>query len=175
MSGAMSHNQPHRDDGGWREIRRYAYVERPYEQAWALLAGAPRLVLGGEAAPEAGVGQVELHVRRAGLELKRPVRVYLAGVVCTETRAELALRWEDAGHPGLFPVLEARLELTPVAFGLAPATHVGLVGRYRPPFGAFGGVADRLFGADVVDDSVGTFVEDLARRLETMLEPAPVA
>jgi copper chaperone CopZ len=83
----------------------------------------------------------------------------------------------------MFPLLEATLELAPVPSGRRHLTQVGLVGRYRPPFGVLGDVADRLVGSGVAVESIRRFVENVARRLEAMVtaeapgpdedEPAP--
>lgn len=162
-----------REGQGWREIRHYAYVERPYEDVWPALAQAPERVLGGDGTSPARPGVSELHVQRAGIDAFRTVRLRFGGLVCDEDRARLALHWEDARHPKLFPVLEAVLELAPLAAGRRHVTQVGLVGRYRPPFGAVGGVADRLAGEQFAAESVARFVEGVARRLEDMVEAGP--
>jgi hypothetical protein len=44
----------------------------------------------------------------------------------------------------------------------APFTQLGVQARYRPPLGPLGAIGDRLLGAEVVDASLTTFLEDLA-------------
>lgn len=162
-----------RGAGGWREIRHYAYVERPFDETWALLARSPVEVLAGDReAP--GAPEASLHVKRAGMEMSRDVRLRFSGLVCDEHRARLSLRWEDAHHPRLFPVLEAVLELAPLKSGRLQVTQIGLVGRYRPPFGNLGGLADRLAGVDVAAESVAHFVEEVARRLADLIPEPPL-
>jgi hypothetical protein len=155
----------------WREIRHYAYVDRPYEDVWPVLARAPRQVLSGDATAPAGPEPPELHVRRAGITLARTVRLRFGGIVVDEDRARLGLRWEDARRPKIFPVLEAVLDLAPVVAGRREITQIGLVGRYLPPFGAVGGVGDRLAGEEVAAQSVAAFLDELARRLQGMVDP----
>ncbi len=170
----MSDDVPTEDQraSGWREIRHYAYVERPFDDVWALLARAPEQVLGGET-DEAGPPEASLHATRAGLELSRDVRLHFGGLVCGEQRARLSLRWEDVHHPRLFPVLEAVLELAPLRSGRRQITQIGVVGRYRPPLGAVGALADRLGGEAVAAESVARFVKELALKLEGLIaEPA---
>jgi hypothetical protein len=103
----------------------------------------------------------------------RDVRLRFGGLVCENHRARLSLRWEDAHHPRLFPVLEAVLELAPLQNGRQRITQIGIAGRYRPPFGAIGGLADRLAGVAVAEDSVAHFVDDLARRVEALIAEPP--
>jgi hypothetical protein len=158
--------------GGWREIRHYAYVERPFDDVWALLARSAAEVLSG-GSEASGTPETSLHVKRAGVEMSRAVRLRFGGLVCDERRARLSLRWEDAHHPRLFPVLEAVLELAPLKSGRCQITQIGVVGRYRPPFGTMGGLADSLAGETVAAESVARFVEDLARRVEALIAEPP--
>jgi hypothetical protein len=155
---------------GWRTVRHYAYVPRRYEDAWPKLVEAPQSLFGGDAT---AFGQTELHVRRAGMEWSRSVTMRFGGVVCDEDQARMALHWEDSQHPALFPVLNATISLVPLTTSRRHVTQLGLVGRYRPPFGALGGVADRMAGEDVAAESVATFLEDVARRLESMVNAEP--
>lgn len=164
--------KPQGGQAGWRKIAHYAYVERPYEDVWNLFMAAPRRLVGDETTVS-GSASPELHVFRGGIELSRTVRLHYGGLVCTEERARLAVRWEDGRHPRLFPVLEGVLELVPLASGPRQFTQVGLVGRYRPPFGPLGGTGDRVVGSGVAAESVAWFVEDMARRIEEMVEPQP--
>jgi copper chaperone CopZ len=103
--------------------------------------------------------------------MSRDVQVTIGGIVLDEDAARLGLRWEDARRPKLFPVLEAALELAPLTAGHHDITQVGLVGRYRPPFGRLGTVADTLAGRRVVMESVERFIDDLAARIEAEVPP----
>jgi len=158
---------------GWRTVRHYAYVERPYEAVWAKLAQAPRQVLGGDDAPSAGGALAELHVRRAGIDVSRAVKIKFGGLVTEEEMARMGLHWEAGRHPQLFPVLDGILSLAPIVSGRRHVTQVGLVGRYRPPFGALGGIGDRMAGEEVAAESVARFVDDVARRLEAQADAQP--
>jgi hypothetical protein len=162
----------HTEDVSWREIRRYVYVERPFEDVWPLLTKAP-----GKQLVEIGAGRYhgtsQLRAHLAGVDVNRTVKVRFGGVVCDDAVARLALRWEDAGHPLLFPVLEGVIELVPLAFGRRQLTQVGLVGEYRPPLGRVGTLADSAAGAGVATESVERFLDDLARRLEALVEAVP--
>jgi hypothetical protein len=140
-------------------LERYVYVERAYEDVWAWLAG--HLSTLGSPLPDGG-HLVELRVRPAGREYSRPVRFHVGGLVAGEGRARAALGWADARRPHLFPQLEAVLEVVPVSNGSLPYTQIGVLARYRPPFGALGAIGDRIAGAEVTDASLTTFLDELA-------------
>jgi hypothetical protein len=127
MPGAVPTEDRRAD--GWRKIRHYTYVERSFEDVWALLARSPGQVLG-RASEASYVREASLHVKRAGVEVTRDVRLRFGGIVCDQHRARQSLRWEDAHHPRLFPVLEAVLELASLDSGRRRTTQIGIVGRY---------------------------------------------
>jgi hypothetical protein len=153
---------------GWRTVRHYAYVERPYDALWAKLVEVPRQVLG-DGGPDGGAAVSELRIHRAGIDLSRTVKIKFGGLVVEDEMARMGICWEDGRHRQLFPVLEGILSLNPVPSGRRPATQVGLVGRYRPPFGALGEVGDRMAGEEVADDAVAGFVHDVVHRLEALV------
>ncbi|MEW6473416.1 MAG: hypothetical protein AB1679_14185 [Actinomycetota bacterium] len=167
----MTTTQTSEGRDGWRTVRHYAYVRRPYEAVWAKLAEAPRDVFrtGDDLSPT-GLPLVELRVVRAGIAVSRAVNIKFGGLVAEEEMARMGLRWEDRHHPQLFPVLEGILSLTPISAGRRQVTQVGLVGRYRPPFGALGAVGDRMGGENVAVESVAGFVDHIARRLEALVD-----
>jgi hypothetical protein len=158
---------------GGRSVHHYAYVERPYEAVWMKLAQAPRQVIGGDEAWSADGALSELHVRRAGVDVSRAVKIKLGGIVAEDEMARMGVRWEDSRHPHLFPVLQGILSLAPVESGRRHVTQVGLVGRYRPPFGALGGIGDRMVGDEVAAEAIAGFVDDVARRLEALVDTEP--
>ena len=173
MSGKVSTEE--QKDTTWREVRHYAYVQRPFAGVAELLATAPERVVGrpGETTgPHEGLAG--LHIHRAGVDLSRDVRITIGGVVLDEDAARLALHWEDAHQPKLFPVMEAVLELAPLTAGRHRVTQVGLVGRYRPPLGRLGAVADTWAGHRVVMESIAGFLENIADRIETEIQPPAV-
>lgn len=155
---------------GWREIHRYGYPARRFDEVWPLLAGGAERLLGAEADAD-GCG-LELRVTRAGIDLPRTVRVHVGAPVHLGDHAVVPLSWSDFRHPRLFPVLRAVLEFAPADYGRRSVTQVGLLGRYRSPLGPFGEAVDRMAGAEIVAESVGAFVDDLAERIEAEVEPA---
>jgi hypothetical protein len=157
--------------GRRRTVSQFAYVDRAFRDVRRHVASAPTRILG-DGPPEASGGPDEptagLHVRRAGLDLVRDVRMVLGDLEVGVQSARLPLRWEDAAHPDLFPILDATFELSPVSAG-HPMTQLGLFGQYQPPFGRFGSLADTLAGRRIVLESVERFLDELARRLEREL------
>jgi hypothetical protein len=158
---------------GWHEIHRYAYSARRFDDLCPLLADGGARLFGAEDNSEGG--GFELRVSRAGVDVPRTVRVHVGGLIHLDHRAVVPLSWADFGHPRLFPVLKAVIELAPADYGRHSITQVGLLGRYRPPLGALGGAVDRIAGAEIVAESVTTFVADLAARFEAELASVPAS
>jgi hypothetical protein len=123
---------------------------------------------------DAGGGlRTDLHLHRVGLDISRDVRVVLGDLQLSTRSLRAPLHWEDARRPGLFPVLDATLELIPVVSGRHHTTQIGFVGWYEPPLGWLGAVADSLAGKRLILESVEEFVEGLAARLEREFPEAP--
>ncbi|MDA8274111.1 MAG: hypothetical protein M0029_01880 [Actinomycetota bacterium] len=72
------------------------------------------------------------------------------------------VRWEATGPTGLFPRLDADLELST----LGPSRcRLGLNGRYVVPFGSVGKAADRLMLHRIAEGTFRRFLTGLASRL----------
>jgi len=153
---------------GWRALRHFAYVDRPFRDVRRAVAAAPQRVV----TDPAGPATAAVRVHRAGLDLARDVRMIIGDVEIGVHSARLPLRWEDARRPGLFPILDANLEIAPVRAGQHAMTQLGLFGSYRPPFGRLGALADDVAGHTIVTESVEQFLAGLVARLEATL-PAP--
>ena len=146
----------------WRPVHEFAYLDRAFRDVRRRLADRP-----GEIFPESVLARV------AGLDLIRDVRMVVGELQIGHRTAWLTIHWEDRRHPGLFPLLDATLEFMPVA-GRCPTTQVALRGRYRPPLGGLGEMADNLVGSRIAQQSVRAFLEELADHLEAAL-PASVS
>lgn len=176
MQSPISTNAERADHGpGWRTIRHFAYVDRPFTVVRRAVAAAPQQILAELAGPAAGdpAPTAELRVRRGGFDLARDVRMILGDLEVGVHSARLPIQWEDAGRPGLFPILDATLEVAPVRAGRHAMTQLGLFGWYRPPFGRLGALADNLAGHRIVVESVEQFLDDLVERFQATL-PADV-
>ena len=151
-----------------REIRRYVYVQRPYEDVWYWLVNHLATI----GAPLSGGDRlVQLHFRPGGREISRPVRLHTTGFVCGEERAGLGVGWADAVHPHLFPELEGVLELAPIPNAKRAFTQIGLVARYQPPLGPLGALGNHLAGAEVADATVTIFLDEVAQMVEEHIDP----
>ena len=98
-----------------------------------------------------GVGFLSKKVSvRAGVPLREPGRLVVP------------IRVMALGAEGLFPQLDADLEVRPAAGG----TTVRLAGAYRPPFGQAGEVIDKLVLRSLALVTIRNFLEQLAVRLD---------
>lgn len=171
MAPATEHHPP----VAWRAFGQDASVARRFAAVRSYLSAAPGRLLGDSraAGPDLTEGRTGLHVRRAGLDVSREVQVVLGDLEMEGHSMRIPVRWADARRPRFFPVLEATLEITPAGPDSGPATRLALSGRYVPPLGRLGVVADTLAGHRVVLESVDRFLGDLVERLERDLPPEP--
>ena len=151
----------HGHEAGWRTIRHFAYVDRPFRTVRRSLADDAAQILGLPDGRDGSEPTVELRVRRGGFDLGRDVKMTIGELEVGVHSARLPVRWEDATHPGLFPLLEATLEVAPVKAGSLALTQLGLFGRYRPPFGRLGAFGDNFAGHRIVIESVDRFLDGL--------------
>jgi hypothetical protein len=139
------------------------YVELPIspEDAERALARDPRRWLPGLAAranhrgdlllAEVGFGEAVRIKRKVVVELRRPVR--------SESKTVFPLRWKASGPAGLFPSLDADLEIAPLGTG---RTQLAMSARYVPPFGALGRVVDRAVLSRVAEATLKDFLDRVA-------------
>jgi hypothetical protein len=80
----------------------------------------------------------------------------------------LPLSWRATGTPGLFPRLEADLEVGPLG---PDRTQLRILGSYDPPAGLLGALADRVLLHRVAEATVRGF---LARLAEAVAESRSV-
>lgn len=108
---------------------------------------------------EVGFGDTVRVERTVAMEFSEPIRV--AG------KMMLPVKWTAAKRAGLFPALEADVEVA----GLGPArTQLSLSGRYDPPLGAVGRAIDRALFHRIAEATIKDFVDRLAARLLETLE-----
>jgi hypothetical protein len=90
------------------------------------------------------------------VRIARQVAIELGGPIRMATKTVLPLRWTAAGVAGLFPALEADLEVAP----LGPArTQLAMSARYVPPLGAVGRVIDRAVLFRVAEATLKDFLD----------------
>jgi hypothetical protein len=96
------------------------------------------------------------------VRVARKVEIEFGDAVRMPSKTVIPLRWEAAGATGLFPALEADLEIAP----LGPArTQVAMSARYVPPLGAVGRAIDRAVLFRVAEATLKDFLDHVAEAL----------
>ncbi len=115
---------------------------------------------------EVGFGEDVRVARRVKIEFGPPVRA--------ASKLVLPLRWTAADGTGLFPALEADLEVG----SLGPdRTQLAMSARYEPPFGPIGRAIDRALLFRVAEATLKDFLDRVALALVSGCDAArgPVA
>lgn len=97
-------------------------------------------------------GEVRLE-RKVAIEFGEPVRM--------PSKMVLPIRWTATGPSGLFPALEADLEVAP----LAHHTQLAISARYVPPLGAVGRAIDRAVMFRVAEATLKDFLDRVSEAL----------
>jgi hypothetical protein len=93
------------------------------------------------------------------VRIKRAVVVELGSPVRSGSKTVFPLRWAASGPVGLFPALDADLEVAPLGSG---RTQLAMSARYVPPFGALGRVVDRAVLSRVAEATLKDFLDRVA-------------
>ncbi len=145
-------------------VQDFMIVDRPASEVIAQLRDGAVL---GRAAEEAGeeLGDFRIKVGPKSWPplLAKTVEVTLGPVRRHDDVTLLAFSWRAAGYPSLFPALDADLEVSPIG---ESQSEVSLQGRYEPPGGTPGKVADRLVLHRLADATIRAFLSRLALGLE---------
>jgi hypothetical protein len=105
---------------------------------------------------EVGFGDDVRVARRVEIEFGDPVRM--------PSKTVIPLHWGAAGAPGLFPSLDADLEIAP----LGPArTQLAMSARYVPPLGAVGRAIDRAVLFRVAEATLKDFLDHVGETIST--------
>ena len=102
-----------------------------------------------------------------GHRLSKKIEVDIGQPVEREGRTWIPLSWRATGPTGLFPVLEAEVELASLG---AQVTQLSLSGRYQPPLGLLGRTVDKALLSRVAEATIKDFVDRLARAIEARLD-----
>lgn len=92
------------------------------------------------------------------MRIARTVAIELSPVVRMPSRSVVPLRWRATGAAGLFPELDADLEIA----SLGSRTQLALSARYVPPLGALGRVIDRAMLSRVAEATIKDFLDRVA-------------
>ena len=78
------------------------------------------------------------------------------------TKTLIPLRWEATGPRGVFPSMEADLEIAPLS---ADRTQLAMSARYVPPMGAVGRAMNRTMLFRVAEATLKDFLDGVGRAL----------
>lgn len=100
---------------------------------------------------EVGFGDDVRVARKVEIEFGEPIRM--------PSKTVIPLHWAAAGATGLFPALDADLEVAP----LSPSrTQLAMSARYVPPLGAVGRAIDRAVLFRVAEATLKDFLDHVA-------------
>jgi hypothetical protein len=91
--------------------------------------------------------------------LHREVIIELGPMIHATSKSFFPLRWTASGHPGLFPALDADIEVAPMGPDRA---QLAMSARYVPPLGAVGRTIDRALLSRVAEATVKDFLDRVA-------------
>jgi hypothetical protein len=93
--------------------------------------------------------------------ISRTVAIELAPVQRMPSKAVVPVRWKAAGAAGLFPELDADIEVA----SLGTRTQLSLSARYVPPLGAVGRAIDRAILSRVAEATIKDFLDRVAEAI----------
>lgn len=156
------------------EIRRYDYVNHPYERVRDALKQNALTVFQSATKAAASRAQsvaAELHVDFGGIGLKTDININVQSVdekvaPGSTPATRLLLEWEAATMPRLFPLMKGELSIYPLT---STETQLDFSGEYEPPFGAVGKTMNAIVLHRMAEASVHRFISDVAGYLRQTL------
>jgi hypothetical protein len=97
------------------------------------------------------------------VRLVRPVRIELAAPMHVAGKTVIPMRWTPTGRAGLFPALDADLEIAPLD---EHRSQVAMNARYVPPLGKLGKAIDRVLLYRVAEATIKDFLDRVGSALE---------
>jgi hypothetical protein len=130
-----------------------------------LLVGGPESWLPGLAASATHQGDVLLANVGFGhdVRIERAVEIELGVPLELTSKTILPLRWTPSGASGLFPALDADLEIARLE---DERTQLAISARYVPPLGALGRVLDRAIMSRVAEATIKDFLDRVAQAID---------
>jgi hypothetical protein len=102
------------------------------------------------------------------VRIARTVAIEFGHNVRAGNRFIQPLRWSASGPAGLFPALDADLEVAPLG---TECTQLAISARYVPPLGKLGKLIDRAVLARVAEATVKDFLDRVAAALVENVAP----
>jgi len=99
---------------------------------------------------EVGVGEKVRVAREVAIDLGAPMRL--------TAKTVMPLRWTATGVSGLFPSLDADLEIAPLG---QDRCQLSMSARYVPPLGALGRAIDRALLFRVAEATIKNFLDQV--------------
>jgi hypothetical protein len=93
------------------------------------------------------------------IRIARTVEITFGASVEAGGKAIFPFRWSASGLAGLFPALDADLEVAPLG---AESTQLAISARYVPPLGKVGRLIDRAVLSRVAEATVKDFLDRVA-------------
>jgi hypothetical protein len=93
------------------------------------------------------------------IHLRRKVIVEIGKPIHASSKSFFALRWTASGYAGLFPALDADIEVASLGSDRA---QLAISARYVPPLGAAGRAIDRALLSRVAEATVKDFLDRVA-------------
>ena len=145
-------------------VRYYLELPLPPARVEQALLGSPEWLseLAGEAQRRGDVLLADVGVGPLGPRLGRRVAVQLGKPVAFPSMTSLPMTWEPLGMDGLFPRLDADLEVGPLG---EDRTQLAISARYRPPLGVVGQAIDRVLLHRVAEATVKDFLDRVGQAI----------
>lgn len=129
-------------------------LEGPWLEELGTEAGEGAQLVDAQLRAQLGRARLKVSFRKAvKLEAGKPQKV--------DDRIVLPLTWESNGFEGVFPVMHAMVELRPAGRG---QTALLFWGRYDPPLGRIGDIADRFIAHRVAEATVEHLLDAVVAR-----------
>lgn len=103
------------------------------------------------------------------LRVAREVTITVGDPVRAGSKTVLPLRWVPSSGAGLFPSLDADLEIAPLGPG---RTQLAMSARYAPPLKAVGRMIDRVMLFRVAEATLKDFLDRVAEAVMALEESA---
>ena len=100
------------------------------------------------------------------VHIARTVEIEFAPGVHAGARAIFPFRWSASGPGGMFPALDADLEVAPLG---SETTQLSISARYVPPLGTVGKLIDRAILSRVAEATVKDFLDRVAAAVLEMV------
>ncbi|MGH7764682.1 MAG: hypothetical protein ACREOM_09730 [Candidatus Dormibacteraceae bacterium] len=143
-------------------VQHSVHIDRAAAECAKVLEGGPRTWFPHFEAD----GRSDVGLRVAGISVTKRVKVELGEPERKGDWTNVPITWKATFPEKLFPVLNGRLELTPVE---KKVTRLTLSGVYEPPLGRLGELIDEAVMHNVAQATVREIAESMARQMGAVI------